>query len=71
MNHNLNDNGSLSEKDVEKYSAIRYTHFKEIYRGTGVSLSQIEKVLRGFSSAKTEKAQLILKEADKVLKSMK
>jgi hypothetical protein len=34
-------------------------------------MTTIERVLKGFSSAKTEKAQLILKEADKVLKSMK
>lgn len=71
MNHTLNEYGRISTEDKEKYSVLRHRQHNEICLNTGCGMTTIERVLKGLTSAKTEKAQLILKEADKVLKSMK
>jgi hypothetical protein len=67
----LNKYGRISKEEEEKYSVLRHRQHNEICQTTGCGMTTIERVLKGLSSAKTEKAQLILKEADKVLKSMK
>lgn len=67
----LNDNSSLSDKDVEKYSVLRHQEQRDIRKATGCGMSTIRSVLTGAQSAKTVKAQSIIKEADRILKNLK
>jgi len=71
MNNQLNDNGSLSDKEVEKYSVLRHKDHREIYRNTGCGMSTVRQVLQGYQKASTIKALAIIKEADKMLKNLK
>jgi len=67
----MNKEGMMSEADIKKYSALTYPDMREIYRNTGVSVSTAYKVLRGMGSTIAPKAVIVLKEADKMLKSKK
>jgi hypothetical protein len=69
--NNLNNNGSLSDKEVEKYSVLRHKDHREIYRNTGCGMSTVRQVLGGYQKATTDKAIAIIKEADKLLKNLK
>ena len=64
-----NENGSLSDKDVERYSVLRHKEHRDIYRATGCGMSTVRQVLGGYQKATTDKALAIIKEADKLLKN--
>jgi hypothetical protein len=63
--------GMMSDKDIQKYSALTYPDMRDIYRSTGVSVSTAYKVLRGIGSCTSPKAVIVLREADRILKQKK
>lgn len=66
-----NENGSIADKEVTRFTVLRHQDHRAIHKETGCGMTTIRSVLDGIQSAQTEKGKRIVASAEKILKSKK
>jgi len=70
-NYKLDENGRLSQEDVERFKILRNKQHEEIVRSTGAGKSTVINILKGITSvsaSKSVRGQEVLAVAEELLR---